>query len=102
VQLTAMSNAYQQCGVPNCDSICCITNLCACQLAGGDLTPAKNAILSATYAALHDQMFARVERQLCLTNEVACPTGTTADMYGVCNYPDMTCPPRPSLFGTCQ
>jgi hypothetical protein len=101
-QQNALLANMQFCGVPACDALCCIQNVCACALAGGNFSSVKPTIVNQVYQVAHTEFINRVQQQLCLTGASACPTGATVDANNVCMYATGACAPRPSLFGTCN
>ncbi len=94
-QTTATGNLDSNlhiCGIPSCNALCCISNLCTCAVAGiaGAL---QSTIVGQLYSQLQGTLQSTIDNQLCTkaTATAPCPTGTTADSGGICRYSDNTC-----------
>jgi hypothetical protein len=100
--LAALNDAAHVCGIPSCDALCCISNLCSCQLAGiADFQPIKSAAVQSILPLLQSQLVFQLESAICATQSTGCPAGSTADANGICHNTDGSCPPAPALFAAC-
>jgi hypothetical protein len=92
-----LTSSTQLCGVSACSGPCCISDACACALAGiADWSSVRTPVLSSMMSTLRTALAAQIESQICAT--APCASGFTADADGICRNASMACAPSPSLY----